>query len=305
MPVVAQRDAVDGLPSVVERAVVARVARGRGDVALGIEHDAVVVRLDADIAVVVIQRQGLVVVIRPAQRGRDLLDVARQPAVAVALFHIGDQPGGELRADRPAHVHVRAPGAEAAAERTDLRAKLRERRLGDDVDGATRLAGAVQRRARALEHFDPVHVVHGAVVAVLGGAVEVAVAQEAHAQAADGVVVGKAVAPGQQRLHPGGVLQRVVHVHRALLAQHAVGNDGDGGRDVAQGGVRLGAGRHRVAQAAGRHLAGRGGDLGQGLFRLRRLGGLRPHCERQAGDQRGSQCRNGVGAWDEAGTGST
>ena len=246
----AQRQAVDGLVAVIERAVVLGLEGHRHDLAVDVEGQAIVVGLDFQFAVIVVDGEGAVVIDPPCQRRQYLVDLARQVAPAIGFLRVDDQPCGDIARQGAGDVRAALHGAKTAHGGGQLCAKAPLRLFGHHVQAAAGLTCAVQGRPRPFQHFDPFDIGKRAPIAVLRGAVELAIAQKAHGLASDHVVVGKAVAATHDRLHTAHVFNRLVHRQGALVVQHLFGHHDDRSGQVADGGVGLAADLCLALQAA-------------------------------------------------------
>lgn len=107
----------------------------------------------------------------PQQRGRQQRVVAVDGVAEAVLILVHDiQPIGQVIAQRAGAVDRSAITVEAPRRQIHAVLRLEQRLLGDDIDRPARLAAPVQRRGRALDHFDALRVgrIAQAVVAAAG-----------------------------------------------------------------------------------------------------------------------------------------
>ena len=217
----------------------------------------------------------------------DLVVPAGQVAKALRILGKAVDPIGQPRRDRPGDIGIgvdRVIGADLQA-RTHFR--LIGRQVMDDVDRSAGRAAAEQRRARALQHLDPLDAVQRVRQAVALVAVREAVGIDARVEPADQEVVVEAEAVAAAAPDAAGIADRILQRHAALRVDGAPVDDLDTRRYLGQRRARL-AGRRRLVEfgrlAGDKDLGGRRCAL-SGVLRALRQCSCRHHC-RQAGHRR-------------------
>ena len=263
---------------------------------VGVAGDPAVERV-AIVQVVAFEGDGGGFVELPAQHGSDVvaltLDVVAE-AVAALGYQVQAVGEGGLFVQRTSGVQSAATQAFAVDLAAQHGAALGLRLFADDVEGAARIAAAVEHGRRATQHFDTLdgagvgHVriatVDGETVAVELLAVEAA--DEEFGQALPAEVVAA--------LHAAGVVERIFQAHRADVLYHLRRHHADRLRRVMNGGVgpcRAGRAGGAIALYWPVGAFGRCGDL-HFLERQRRRGGVVGVGGERAGEGRNRKHRD-------------